>query len=191
MTQTQEQKLNTFLLFRDDFTQKSLNDNLQPSLQPYFENFLYHLNLILKTRDMMDEYAKTAEEYSLTRNEIIQFTLSLSRKVTAFALLEEMIETQGTFCYTCNELANEADSKLMDQCKGMLHFISTHLSDLSDYDVDNDTIRSYHRLIDRFKLVVESKTMGEEQEQMHAPLVAELFSKTEDIFVNQLSGGTH
>lgn len=139
----------------------------------------------------MDEYAKTAEEYSLTRNEIIQFTLSLSRKVTAFALLEEMIETQGTFCYTCNELANEADSKLMDQCKGMLHFISTHLSDLSDYDVDNDTIRSYHRLIDRFKLVVESKTMGEEQEQMHAPRVAELFSKTEDIFVNQLSGGTH
>lgn len=191
MTQTQEQKLNTFLLFRDDFTQKSLNDNLQPSLKPHFENFLYHLNLILKTCDMMDEYAKTTEEYSLTRNEIIQFTLSLSRKVTAFALLEEMIETQGTFCYTYNELANEADSKLMDQCKGMLHFISTHQFDLSDYDVDNDTVLSYHRLIDRFKLVAESKAMAEEQQQMHAPLVAELFSKTEDIFVNQLSGGGH
>ena len=102
-----------------------------------------------------------------------------------------MIETQGTFCYTCNELANEDDSKLIDQCKGMLHFISTHQPDLSDYDVDGNTILSYHRLIDRFMLVVENKAKGDAIVQLQAPRFAELFSKTEEIFVNQLSGGGH
>ncbi|HEX2936123.1 MAG TPA: hypothetical protein VHO72_12290 [Bacteroidales bacterium] len=190
MTPIQEQKLHIFLLFRDDFTKRSLNEDLHPSLKPHFENFLYYLNLILKTRDMMEEVTKTTEDYSFTRNEIIQFTLSLSRKVTAFALLEEMIETQGTFCYTCNELENEDDGKLIAQCKGMLQFIASHLDDLVDYDVDGDTVLAYHNLIDRFKLVIESKTMSNELEQLHAPQVAELFHKTEEIFVNQLTGGT-
>src|SRR5512138_2641291 len=138
MTQTQEEKLNSYLLFRDDFAHRSLKEDLQPNFQPHLENFLYYLNLILKTRDVMDEYAKIAEDYSFTRIETIQFTLSLSRKVTAFALLEEMIETQGTFCYTYEELANEEDSKLIIQCKGMLQFVSAHQSDLIDYAVDGD-----------------------------------------------------
>lgn len=188
MTQTQEKKLNGYLLFRDDFAQRSLNEDLHPYLKPHFENFLYHLNLILKTRDVMDEYAKTVEDYSFTRREIIQFTLSLSRKVTAFALLEEMVETQGTFCYMYDELANEEDSKLINQCKGLLQFVSAHQMDLIDYAVNSDTIVSYQSLIDRFKLMIESKAIAEELEKLHAPQVSELFNKTEEIFVNQLAG---
>ncbi len=186
MTQTQEQKLSTYLMFRDSFTTKSLNEEIQPSLKSHFENFLYYLNLILKTKDMMDECSKNSENYSAVRNEIIQSTLSISRKVTAFALLEEMVDTQGTFCFIYNELVNESDSKLINQCKGLLHFISTYQTDLVDYGIDKDLILSYHSIVDRFQLLIENKAMENEIEQLHDSKFAELFNKTDEIFENKL-----
>lgn len=185
MTQAQEQKLNTYLMFRDFFNTKSLNDEIESALKPHFENFLYYLNLILKAREIMEECSRNSEDYASVRNEIIQSTLLISRKVTAFALLEEMIEMQGTFCFIYTELENEPDTKLMNQCKSLLHFITISQNDLIDYGIDKAFILSYHNLIDRFQLLVESKAMGKEIEQLHDTRFAELFSKADEILESQ------
>jgi hypothetical protein len=191
MTQTQEQKLQTYLMFRDVFSKRSLNGEIQPEEKLHFENFLYHLNLILKTRDMIDECRKSSENYSLIRDEIMHFTLSLSRKVTAFALLEEMVETQGLFCFIYDELKNEDDRQLLAQSKSMLNFIATHLPDLADYSVDANSVLSYRALIDKFQSVLEYRATGTEVEQLHSGTFSDLFNKAEHIFINDLAGINH
>lgn len=188
MTQIQEQKLKKYLHFRDYFLQNPLNSELQLPLKLQFENFLYHLDLILKTKEMIDENRKTSESYCFIRDETIQFTLFLSRKVTSYALLEELTEAQGFFCFSYDQLVNETDQKLLALCKNLLQFITLHETDLMDYGIDKTSISSYRDLIDRHQHIIENKLLCEEIDKNHATLFVELLHKTDYIFEQELEG---
>jgi hypothetical protein len=188
MTQIQEQKLKKYLHFRDYFSENPLNSELQPTLKLHFENFLHHLDLILKTKEMIDENRKVSENYCFIRDETIQFTLFLSRKITSYALLEELIEAQGLFCFSYDQLVNETDQKLLVLCKNLLQFISLHEPDLVDYGIDKTSISSYRDLLDRHQHIIENKLLCDEIERNHSSLFVELLHKTDDIFEQELEG---
>jgi hypothetical protein len=160
MNQLQEQKLTRYIAFREFLSQNPLTLEQHPHLKPHYQTFLTHLNLILKTLEIMEENLKTSENYSEIKEELIKVALSVSRKVTAYALLEELTDVQGLFCYTEEELTQDTDEKLLKNCKGILNFISNYRAELKEYGVDKVLENKLRDLTDQFLLIYENKKIS-------------------------------
>jgi hypothetical protein len=94
---------------------------------------------------MADEYA----EYHELRGQLVKTALIFSRKITAFALLEELIDLQGMFCFSADELVFANDSDLLKKCRLILHKAEEFFKDLEGYDIDQDAVSSFQQMIER------------------------------------------
>jgi hypothetical protein len=90
----------------------------------------------------------------IMRELLIKNTLLLSRKITAFALLEEQSELQGMYSFVPDELSLLVDSDLLNKCDYFLNQIQSFMKDLGDYGIDENLINSYQALIEQFKLTI-------------------------------------
>jgi hypothetical protein len=93
-------------------------------------------------------------QYKIMRELLIKNTLLLSRKITAFALLEEQSDLQGMYSFVPDELFLIEDTDLLNKCDSFLNQIQLFMKDLGEYGIDENLINSYQALIDQFKLAI-------------------------------------
>ena len=101
---------------------------------------------------MTDENA----EYHELREQLVKTALIFSRKITAFALLEELIDLQGMFCFSADELVLANDQDLIKKCGIIANKAEEFLKDLSDYNIDEQAVSSFQQTIDRLSVIVVS-----------------------------------
>ena len=95
--------------------------------------------------------------YYALREEIIKNALSFSRKMTAFAMLEELSDVQAMFCYSQQELTNAKDERLILISHLIITKFREFLDDMSEYGVDEYALTSFFDLTERFQTAVDSK----------------------------------
>jgi hypothetical protein len=91
-----------------------------------------------------------SSQYNFSREQLVKMTLLVSRKITAFALLEEQKELQGNCCLP-NELLLTSDDDLLNKCELIIAQAQKFLRDLGEYGIDKEVIMSYQSLINEFK----------------------------------------
>jgi NTP pyrophosphatase (non-canonical NTP hydrolase) len=186
MTLVQEEKLKKYLAFREYLLQNPRVIELYPQLRPYYEAFLNYLILILKTNEMMDESANLICNYNRLKNDLIKVALSVSRKVTAYSLLEELTDVLGLFCFTYDELSTAADEKIRKKCLKLLQFILSYKTELMDYGIDMDLENNFRDLLDQFSTIVETKNMQSQTSSMVENHIESLLNETGEIFEKKL-----
>jgi hypothetical protein len=92
-------------------------------------------------------------QYNFSREQLVKITMFFSRKLTTFGLLEEQVDLQGNCCLP-NELSLISDESLLDKCELIISQAQKFLRDLSEYGIDEDSIRSYRYMINDFKILV-------------------------------------
>lgn len=183
----QEQKLLKYLSFRDYISQNPLVLEAHKHLISDYNSFLINLNIILKTKEMIDDSNKSDNIYIILREDLIKTTLSVSRKVTAYLLLEEMTEYQGLFCYTYDELAQGNDDTLLKKSGNLFSFISKWYKELAEYSINDSLKNKFHDLLEQFSLVIENKRLNEKIEIQKSDHFTQLFRETDEIFEKKLT----
>jgi hypothetical protein len=186
MTQLQEHKLERYLSFREYLNQNPLALEQYPLLKPHYETFLNYLNLILKTKETMEESIKCTCNYNLLKEDLIKVVLSISRKVTAYSLLEELTDIQGMFCYTYEELSQATDEKILKKCQNLLQFILKYNKELIDYGIDANLEKNLRDLTDQFHLVLETKNIYTETSVASNEHFTYLINETDEIYEKKL-----
>jgi len=186
MTQVQEQKLKKYIDFREYLSQNPLLVDRNFHLKPHCEAFLNYLNLILKTKEMMEENVKIISDYNQLKKELINVSLTISRKITAYSLLEELTDVQGMFCYTYEELDQESDDRVIKKCQNLLQFVLKFNEELLDYNIDNNLGLKLRSLIDQFQLIFETKRTHIETFTSNNEYITQLLKETDEIFDNNL-----
>jgi hypothetical protein len=97
--------------------------------------------------------AEVSNQYNFSRELLVKMTIFFSRKITAFALLEEQIDLQG-YCFLPNEVLLINDDDLLKKCDLIIGQAQKFLRDLGEYDIDENLITSYRKLMDEFKTLV-------------------------------------
>ncbi len=100
--------------------------------------------------------AEIPKKYNFSRELLVKMTIFFSRKITAFALLEEQIDLQG-YCFLPSELL--LDDDLLKKCDLIIGQAQKFLRDLGEYDIDENLITSYRELIDEFKTLVNNNEL--------------------------------
>lgn len=95
---------------------------------------------------------------------LIKLAVEASKNITTFALLEEMIELQGQFCYSENELHRYNNDILVLKCILLCKKLKEHLTDLADYGITERKLMQLEQIIEDFKIVA----------SQHAALLQEL-----------------
>jgi hypothetical protein len=186
MTQLQEHKLEKYLSFREYLNQNPLALEQYPLLKPHYETFLNYLNLILKTKETMEESIKYTCNSKLLKEDLIKVVLSISRKVTAYSLLEELTDIQGMFCYTYEELSQATDEKILKKCQNILQFILKYNKELIDYGIDANLEKNLRDLTDQFHLVLETKNIYTDTSVASNEHFTYLINETDEIFEKKL-----
>jgi hypothetical protein len=108
--------------------------------------FSLRLLFILKTKQMTNEY----EPFKLLREELVKTAALFCRKITSFALLEEISELQG-MCFSQNELMALNGQELISSCQIMLDKTMDHRNDLIEYGIDDQFLNLFCDQMDKFK----------------------------------------
>lgn len=95
--------------------------------------------------------------YYNLRDEIIKNSLSFSRKITAFAMLEELSDLHAMFCYTQHELSVAKDEKLIIISHHIINKLREFIDDMGEYGVDDESLTNYLDLTERFQSVIHSQ----------------------------------
>jgi hypothetical protein len=177
MTQAQEQKLLKYLQLQDHLSRNPCALDDYPDLKPLYGLFNQRLLHILKTQHMIDECV----EYKSLREELVKSAASFCRKITSFALLEEISELQG-MCFTSKELMDGDDPNLIKTCQSILTKSEDFQKDLNDYGIDSDAILSFREHIDRFKAVLCGNSLTNQTQKEFS----RLFKETDEIFEGKL-----
>jgi hypothetical protein len=186
MTRLQEHKLEKYLSLREYLNQNPLMLEQYPLIKPHYETFLNYLNLILKTKETMEESLKCTSNYNLLKEDLLKVVLSVSRKVTAYSLLEELTDIQGMFCYTYEELSQATDEKILKKCQNLLQFILKYNKELFDYGIDVDLEENLRHLTDQFHLILETKNIYTETSVANNEHFTYLINETDEIYEKNL-----
>lgn len=94
------------------------------------------------------------------KEDLVNLASSYCRKITSYALLEDIKELQG-MCFSAGELFMINDSDLVKICELILDKSITYRYDLEEYGISETSIISLQLLTERFKTMV----------QIHQPMV--------------------
>jgi len=101
---------------------------------------------ILKIKQMLDD---DVQNKSL-RDELIKITATFSRKITSYALLEDITELQG-MGFSPKELMVNTDQQLLKNCQLVFAKSEDFRNDLVDYGIDSLLLDKFRNQIDQFK----------------------------------------
>jgi hypothetical protein len=186
MNRAQELQIKKFVEFRNFLMQNPALLEQHSDSKPHYEAFLNYLNIILKSKEMMEESLNQNYNYNLLKEDLIKVALSVSRKVTAYALLEELMDVQGMFCYTYEELSREPDEKILIKCSNLLQFILKCKNELSDYGIDDQMNSHFRDLIDQFHYILESEKLYKETAQSTNDQLEHIIKESNDIYIEKL-----
>lgn len=181
MTPVQEQKLSRYLKFQEYLTR--FPDALEnyPHLKPFYEFFNQRLLLILKTKQMLDECLQNKS----LRDSLIQTSVSFSRKIISFALLEDITELQG-LGFSSHELIAGTDQDLLKTAELLLCKSEAFENDLIDYGIDSHSISEFRDQIDQFKSAVYSHEISNDLVNQTFEEFSNLFKETDEVFEEKL-----
>jgi len=102
---------------------------------------------------MHDEF----NHYKVLRELLVKTTIMFSRKMTAFAMLEEQSDLQGLCSLLPEELNLIEDTDLLKKCDAMFCHAKTFIKDLVEYGIDEIALNSFNSLINQFKQITANK----------------------------------
>ncbi|HEY4788619.1 MAG TPA: hypothetical protein VIH57_21360 [Bacteroidales bacterium] len=181
MTLAQEQKLATYLKFQEHLSQNPEALENYPHLKPLYEVFNQRLSLIIKTKQMLDDCVQN----KALRDDLINVAASLSRKITSFALLEDITELQG-LGFSTHELTENDDLHLLKICETLLCKCEDFLNDLADYGINDVALKEFRDQTDQFKTSVYNKEMSNNLVNQTFNEFSNLFKETDEIFEGKL-----
>jgi len=187
MTKAQENQLSTYLGFAENILHLPGLLDKQPNIKPHFDIFCQQIQLILKTKHMLEESEKIINQYSMLRNELAKTIILFSRKITAFALLEELTDLQGVFCYSCEELFLASDDKLLDLSKLILKKTQEYVADIVEYGINESSISNFQNTIDQFVALRMDKKTSDQIAEDASKQISSLLTNTEVLFNSKLA----
>lgn len=117
------------------------------------------------------------DSYAETKLKLIKLAVEASKNLTTFALLEEIIDLHGQFCYSEAELLKYNNDILILKCHLVNKKLAEHLSDLSDYGITERKILYFEQTIEDFSMVAaQHTTMLQEKNSENASPVVTLSS---------------
>ena len=93
------------------------------------------------------------DSYVETKLKLIKLVVEASKNLTTFALLEEMIELQGQFCYSDVELQRYNYDILILKCQLLYKKLLEHTSDLIDYGITDRKLMQLKQTIEDFQVI--------------------------------------
>lgn len=106
------------------------------------------------------EEKERIKNVSQTREEVLTTAASLSRKFVAYALLEQITQIQGTFCFSYDELASKNNEELLRFSSNLLKSLKDYSCDLADYGIDDEIMLRFQNLISQFTCHVDQKLVA-------------------------------
>jgi hypothetical protein len=97
------------------------------------------------------------DQYLVMREMLIKTTIFFSRKMTAFAMLEEQSDLQGLCSIHPDELLVIEDNDLLKKCDAILVRAKAFIKDLVEYGIDEPSLSSYGNLVNQFKQISNTK----------------------------------
>ena len=119
------------------------------------------------------------------RDSLIQTTVSFSRKIISFALLEDITELQG-LGFSSHELITGTDQDLLKTAELLLGKSVAFQNDLIDYGIDEHILVEFRDMIDRFKSAVYSHEVSNDLVNQTFEEFSNLFKEADDIFESKL-----
>ena len=119
------------------------------------------------------------------RDVLIQAAASFSRKITSFALLEDITELQG-LGFSSHELLVGNDQHLLKTCQLLLTKSEDFRKDLLDYGIDDLSINEFRDQIDQFKVSVYNTEISNDLVNQTFDEFSRLFKETDEIFEGKL-----
>jgi hypothetical protein len=86
-----------------------------------------------------------------TKLKLIKLAVEASNNLTTFALLEEIVELQGQFCYSETELHRYTNDILILKCQLLYKKLTEHLRDLADYGISDRKLMQMKQTIEDFQ----------------------------------------
>jgi hypothetical protein len=93
------------------------------------------------------------DSYVETKLKLIKLAVEASKSITTFALLEEIVDLQGQFCFTEMELQRYNNDILILKCQLLYKKITEHTADLVDYNITDRKLMQLQQTIDDFQLI--------------------------------------
>jgi hypothetical protein len=181
MTPAQEQKLSRYLSFQEYLSRCPDALDNYPHFKPLYDSFNQYISLILKTKQMLDDCVQNKS----LRDVLIQTAASFSRKITSFALLEDITELQG-LGFSSHELLVGDDQRLLKTCQLLLTKSEDFKKDLMDYGIDGKTIDEFRDQIDQFKISVYNNEISNDLVNQTFEEFSKLFKETDQVFEGKL-----
>jgi hypothetical protein len=100
-------------------------------------------------------------DYAWLRNELAKTTVVFSRKITSFALLEELTDIQGLFCYSFEELFLYTDGRLLVTSRLVLAKTKEYLVNIREYGISHTAISNFQNIIDQFSSLTNDKNISD------------------------------
>jgi hypothetical protein len=91
------------------------------------------------------------DSYVETKLKLIKIAVEASNNLTTFALLEEIIDLQGQFCYSEMELQKYNHDILVLKCQLLYKKLLEHISDLVDYGITDRKLMQLKQYIEDFR----------------------------------------
>jgi hypothetical protein len=93
------------------------------------------------------------DSYVELKLKLIKLAVEASKNVTTFALLEEMAELHGQFCYSENELHSYNNDTLILKCYLLNKKLTEYLTDLADYGITDRKQIQLEQTIEDFRII--------------------------------------
>ena len=119
------------------------------------------------------------------RDELIRIAESFSRKITSYALLEDIRELQG-MGFSYHELVENDDQHLLRICQMVLSKTEDFLNDLIDYGIDEASLKEFRDKFDQFKTSVYNNEISSDLVNQTFEEFSNLFKETDEIFEGKL-----
>lgn len=130
---------------------------------------------------MLDDCVQNNE----IRDELIRITASLSRKITSFALLEDITELQG-MGFSAQELMENDDQHLLKICQMVLSKCENFRNDLIDYNINDESLKEFRNQIDQFSTCIHNSEISGDLKNQTSEEFSDLFRETDEIFEGKL-----
>lgn len=93
------------------------------------------------------------DSYVETKLKLIKLAVEASKNLTTFALLEEIIDLQGQFCYSEAELLKYNNEILILKCQLLFKKLTEHTADLLDYGITDRKLMHFKETIENFGVI--------------------------------------
>lgn len=186
MTQDQLQKLKKYIAFRDLVNNDPLILDNYPHLKPSVQLFLEQLQYILNTSVTMETKESTFISFAKAREELIDSIIFVSRKITAYSLLEEITDIQGVFCYSKDELIISDNEKLITYARALRDYIKLQKIDLDCFGIEQPSLDILINAIEYFNMCMDNVLLDNQIVKYQTVNQSELFTVIDAVFESKL-----